>query len=286
MTPYYDHAGVTLYHGDCRDVLAHLEAGSVVLSLASPPYDDAREGAYLQISRDDLEAVGREVIRLSRPGGVAAWVIDGPVNDGERSTLPFEMIWRWSRLPGWRFLECLIYGRLGAPGEYKGRFRKDHEYMPVFVRDGGAHVCEKHVLARRRDNAPVATGARRRDGGIRTRRETGFAVENGLTMPGTVWEYGPVGFGHDPSCETGHPATFAEKLARDVVSVFSRPGDVVLDFFAGSGTTLRAAKDLGRRAIGVEIDEWYCELAAKRLGQDVLFPAPVSLAPIQKDHPK
>lgn len=66
---------------------------------------------------------------------------------------------------------------------------------------------------------------------------------------------------------TGHPTQKNLKLMRRLVSLTS---GTVFDPFMGSGSTLRAAKDLGRKAIGVEIEERYCEIAAKRLSQEVL----------------
>lgn len=70
-----------------------------------------------------------------------------------------------------------------------------------------------------------------------------------------------------------HPVAFPEELPARCIGAASNHGDVVLDPFMGSGTTLRAAKDMGRRAIGIEIEEKYCEIAANRMGQEVLFPA-------------
>jgi len=64
-----------------------------------------------------------------------------------------------------------------------------------------------------------------------------------------------------------HPARFPLGFANRMLAPF--PG-AVCDPFAGSGTTLRAAKDLGRKAIGIEIEEKYCEIAARRLSQEVL----------------
>lgn len=68
----------------------------------------------------------------------------------------------------------------------------------------------------------------------------------------------------------GHPCPKPLKWAKWLIKKGSQDNDLVLDPFMGSGTTLRAAKDLGRKAIGIEIEEKYCEIAAKRMSQEVL----------------
>lgn len=68
----------------------------------------------------------------------------------------------------------------------------------------------------------------------------------------------------------GHPCPKTETVVRGVVGWAAEQGDVVLDPFMGSGTTLRAAKDLGIRSIGIEVEERYCEIAARRMAQEVL----------------
>ena len=70
--------------------------------------------------------------------------------------------------------------------------------------------------------------------------------------------------------DNGHPCPKPIEWMRWVVALSTLPSDVAVDPFMGSGTTLRAAKDLGRRAIGIEIDERYCEIAATRMGQEVI----------------
>jgi len=73
-----------------------------------------------------------------------------------------------------------------------------------------------------------------------------------------------------PETDNKHPAPFPKKLADRVIVSASEVGGVILDPFLGSGTTLVCAKKLGRKAIGIEIEEKYCSIAAKRLSQSVM----------------
>ena len=68
-----------------------------------------------------------------------------------------------------------------------------------------------------------------------------------------------------------HPVGYPQDIPGRCIQASTEPGDLVLDPFMGGGTTLRAAKDLGRRAIGIELEEKYCQLAADRMAQDNLF---------------
>lgn len=79
-----------------------------------------------------------------------------------------------------------------------------------------------------------------------------------------------------------HPTQKPESLCRDLISTFSKPGDLISDPFSGSGTTLVAAKRLGRRAVGIEIEERHCETTAERLRQTTLLES-VTAAPLQQD---
>ena len=83
----------------------------------------------------------------------------------------------------------------------------------------------------------------------------------------TVWQHFPPPW---TFAANGHPCPKPITVMQWALGRTTDAADVVLDLFMGSGTTLRAAKDLGRRAIGIEIEERYCEIAAKRLEQEVL----------------
>ena len=100
----------------------------------------------------------------------------------------------------------------------------------------------------------------------------GFGAINGMIKGDVIWENGggSVGFQRD-SIEKEHTCPKPFSLIKKLTNRLSMPGSIILDPFLGSGTTAVAAKQLGRKFIGIEIEEKYCQIAVKRLAQGELF---------------
>lgn len=252
--------------GPWQERLRDVPDGSVRLILTSPPYDNARTYEGTQTEPVDFDELARFALRVLCPGGVLAMVLDGAVNDGEQSVTPYRVICEWAAMPGWRFRQLLIYGRAGVPGRFPGGFRKDHEPILYFVRDGADPVHEPTRIALRAAFTARARHGRSRGGSTASNRTiVERASEFDVKLPGSVWSYGVVSGLTDNSPSTGHPATFAEAFAVDAVKVWSNPGDLVCDPFSGSGTVAKVCRDLDRSFVGAERVPLYHEMSLRRL---------------------
>jgi site-specific DNA-methyltransferase (adenine-specific) len=227
VKPYYEGGGITIYHGDCREVLPSLVAD---VAITDPPYgiglvtktSDYRDskafdaGASLRASvlyEDDpvqVRALIGEVMPPLLALAPRALVFSGP-----------SMLWAY---PEPRAIGC-VFTMAGA-GRSPWGFQCMH---PVLFYGSDPYLQD-------------GLGGR----------------------PNSLKDDQPNREHFD------HPCPKPIHWMRWAVSRASRVGETVIDPFAGTGTTLRAAKDLGRKAIGIEIEEKYCEIAAKRLAQEVL----------------
>ena len=202
--PYYEHGGITIYHGDCRDVLPGLEPVDLVLT--DPPYG---VGFRYESYNDTEEVFINDVL---------------PVVEDLTAKIPSAVCMsmrQLRRLPDPKWIACW-YKPAGTTRSGCGGFSA---WEPIFLYGGAWDLAtDVFVLPKRRGEDKAA---------------------NGHPCPKPVQLYSWLGRSHKSS-------------------------GTILDPFMGSGTTLRAAKDLGRKAIGIEIEERYCEIAANRLAQGVL----------------
>lgn len=239
MSIYYSDDAVTIYHGDCREVLPVLSGIDLVFT--SPPYN-------LGTSTGQMHA-----------GSLAARDLAGGygVHDDAMSHDDYS---RWQRL-----ILLMLWETLSDAGavfyNHKPRVQNNRLMLPT---DYGFGLPLRQIVIWDR-----ATGMNfsdcfflpKHEWIIVWAKEAWRLTDKSTSQIGDVWHI-------PPEQDTAHPAPFPSALPMRAIS--SCGARTVLDPFAGSGTTLRAAKDLGRRAIGIEIEERYCEIAARRCAQEVL----------------
>jgi site-specific DNA-methyltransferase (adenine-specific) len=203
-----------------------------------------------------------------RPTGSFVLNIKERVVDGERHTYVLELILAL-RQQGWRWTEEYVWHKRNCyPGKWPNRFRDAWERCLHFTRERHFAMYQDEVMVpmgdwRHARLAKLSATDRTRD---ESKVGSGFGkrIENWV---GRELAY-PTNVLHLPTeCSNkGHSAAFPVELPRWFIRLFTRPGDTVLDPFAGSGTTLMAGAALMRDAIGIEIVEDYCAVAAQALG--------------------
>lgn len=251
-TPYYQDQDVTLYHADCRDILPDLAAVDVVIT--DPPYSEhvhrSVRSRRMDPSRD----------RGGRGGADIRCRVD----------LGFEHL-----TPELRRAVSIEAGRLArrwvvvfSDVEGAGTWRDD------LTRAGLEYV---------RTGAWIKLGCTPQFSGDRP--ASGFETVTITHQPGrkrwngggrhAIWSH-PIVLDRSHRGRRNHPAEKPEGLLAELVDQFSDPGDLILDPFAGSGTTAVAAARLGRRCIAIEDQERHCATIVRRLAQSPLrFPLPV-----------
>ncbi|HSR48475.1 MAG TPA: site-specific DNA-methyltransferase [Anaerolineales bacterium] len=226
--------------------MAVLPAGCIQLMVTSPPYNAGKEydeDLTLDEYRAFLRRVFAETYRVLSPGGRACVNV---ANLGRKPYLPLHAFIVQDMLDlGFRMRGEIIWDKGGSAsastawGSWRSAsnpvLRDVHEYVLVFSKE---------------------TFSRPSEG-----RNSTITRDDFLEWTKSVWTFPAAS-----ARKIGHPAPFPEELPRRLIELYTFKGDVVLDPFAGSGTTCVAARRLGRHFVGFEIHREYVELAEKRLG--------------------
>lgn len=248
MKPYYDEGGITIYHADCLDALYEVDACDIAVT--SPPYNMGL-------------VPGGNGRGMYRPGASNK---AGRFRDGygaHDDAMPQDRYDDWQR-----DVLDLLWSCVGWGVFYNHRPRVEHGLarFPLSMDFGriGQHLRQIIIWDRGTGiDVNLRHFCTRQEWVMLFAKPSEFRlVDHAASGMGDVWRLG---------METGvpeHPAPFPTSLPGRCIDATGAKS--VLDPFMGSGSTLRAAKDRGIRAIGIDNHEPYCELAARRLSQEAL----------------
>ncbi len=243
MEPYYSDDKVTLYHGDCVTVLPTL-TGDVCVT--DPPYGETSltwdrwpKGWVAIVATQSLWCFGSMRMFLDQR----------------------------DEFTGWRLAQDVVWQKPRARGTATDRFARIHEHVTHWYWGDWSSIYRdpQRIAHYGRPVHVPAKGSKVGRGQVRPMDQTVEYVDDGTRLMPSILQ----GTAGDPRT-TVHPTQKPLAVLAPLIAYSCPPSGMVLDPFAGSGSTLMAAKQLGRRAVGVEINERYCEIAARRLDQGVL----------------
>lgn len=245
--------------GDNVQVLAGFPDNSIDLTVTSPPYDSLR--LYHGYSWD-FQALAPQLYRVTKPGGAVVWVVADATVDGSETGTSFRQALGFMGV-GFKLHDTMIY-RIAGTGAKGSNYAYWQEFEYMFVFSKGRPTTVNRLKDRVNATVGMKTWKSDKLEAQSTGRQHRGEVRELYGIRGNVWEYLVGWFGGDDTTE--HSAPFPEKLAEDHILSWSNPGDVILDPFVGSGTTPKMAIKHGRRFIGVDISQEYCDLSRRRIG--------------------
>jgi len=248
MKPYYQDDYCTIYHGDCREILPSLPKADLVLT--SPPYNmrtRISKGKYIE--REKTDHFSKKYSEFHDAMPIADYYeFHGKIIETLLRTSPIVFI-----------NIQIVTGSKEAWFRLMGRYSLYIKDIIVWDKGEGQPAMHRSVINRSYELILV----------LESNASAGRAFTKSYFKRGEMADVWRIGRGGNGDSD-GHAALFPETLASKVIVNWTKIGDTVLDPFCGTGTTLRAAKDHQRKAIGIEICEAYCEIAAKRMQQEVL----------------
>jgi site-specific DNA-methyltransferase (adenine-specific)/site-specific DNA-methyltransferase (cytosine-N4-specific) len=262
--------------GDSKDILKEYPDNFIDLIVTSPPYADRRKNTYGGISPDKYVEwflpISKELWRVLKPDGTFILNIKEKAENGERSTYVLELILAL-RKQGWLWTEEFVWHKKNSyPGKWPNRFRDAWERLLQFNKTRDFNMYQDAV------KIPIGDWA---NGRLKNLSETDKIRDNAKNGSGfgknisnwigkeTVY---PDNVLHlSTECNNkNHSAAFPDALPEWFIKLFTKENDVILDPFAGSGTTLRVAKRMIRNSIGIEIVPEYVELVKSQIIQEPL----------------
>ena len=238
--------------GDCLDVMKDIPDKSIDMILTSPPYDNLRDyKGYIF----NFEDTAKEIYRILKDGCVCVWVVGDETKNFCESMTSFKQALYFNKL-GFNLLDTMIYYKQNYAPAYPTlrRYANQFEYMFVFSK--GKPKTFNPIQKKKIRNKIEKVAYRQKNGTLKRKiKSLGKETKDASN----VWEYAVAGN------KINHPAVFPIKLAEDHILSWSNENDIILDCFAGSGTTAIACLNTNRNYILIEKEPEYIEIINNRI---------------------